>query len=927
MCVLYYTFFGRRFKLRLPPIRVVLKIGVWLFALCIAAVISLHLIVRSEWFLQQARGELERGLDRRVSFSSLSPSLLYGVGICVRDCVIYEKDGRTPCLQSDAILLKVRLFPLLWRSLSLSSVSMARPRLALVRNKDGVWNVEGLLRKEKPAAERTPAGKAAAGKKRGKGRFSISRLRISDGAVTISDPSWSRQVVLKDVNLRAADIAQGALPYINGRVRIEGVPLADLTRGVKELRRMSVTSGSLSGPVVVAGWLGKKLQFQATLAAENVHLAYGGRYQTPEHGLAMNVEVWGDGSCAEKVWDIRKISAEFFEGRLRANGSLLALGRNPEARLEIAARNLPWKSIGTLGIPGLSLDGSSVFSAAIQGRKENIGINLALNLRESSLSYGAHITKPAGSAAEMRIALRRAGTSIQWTDAVVQLEGLRLASEGSLRTAGARALKARFTADGSDLKSLNSVLTPGIIAAGKGDMDILLERSLDQPLNSATISGSARVTGGVLRFAGLRQPIMCDAVCTGAGGNVRLGLNTVRVGSSCGDGYLSFDLKRWPEFGCEFNFPVVDTADFAAAARVHREASLPRGTLFVAGAEAAPVESAAARSFLPPLMTELKGRGRVSLGELRMGNLKARGGHGDILLSKGVLSVNGFSLPLYGGESTWKLDAAMSGPEPRYALEGTAARVDLAALLSDLYGYSDALSGWLSLECAASGAGRGWASIEKDIHAKGRFSVHEGRLRTVGLLREIAPLFLLLGQEARCKEFLALGELLKRAPPETRLSRCEGDFIFEGERWGTGNMLLEVTEKPNPMRLLLAGEMGLAGKLSLRGRASFPRGTDYYQQLAPYFPDDGGWITAPFPIPIGGTLSHPRIDLEASREGILSCAAEIGAGRLRKEVEKKIDRALEPKPKTKGEGPKVDDAGREILREASKELLKQMMKQ
>jgi hypothetical protein len=74
-------------------------------------------------------------------------------------------------------------------------------------------------------------------------------------------------------------------------------------------------------------------------------------------------------------------------------------------------------------------------------------------------------------------------------------------------------------------------------------------------------------------------------------------------------------------------------------------------------------------------------------------------------------------------------------------------------------------------------------------------------------------------------------------------------------------------------------------------------------------------------------LNHPRVDLEAARTGILSCAAEIGALRLRKEVEKKIDRALQPKPKKKGESPTADDVGREMLKGASKELLKQMMKQ
>ena len=132
--------------------RKMLIIGACIFALFLAAAIALTITVRSGWFLQQAREELEKGLDRKVSFSSVSPSLLYGVGFRVRDFTLFEKDGRTPCLQSDEILIRVRIIPLLWKSLSLRSLSITRPRLALIRDKDGKWNVEGLLRKEKPAA-------------------------------------------------------------------------------------------------------------------------------------------------------------------------------------------------------------------------------------------------------------------------------------------------------------------------------------------------------------------------------------------------------------------------------------------------------------------------------------------------------------------------------------------------------------------------------------------------------------------------------------------------------------------------------------------------------------------------------------------------------------------------------------------------------
>jgi uncharacterized protein involved in outer membrane biogenesis len=893
----------------------------------LAAAIALRLTVRSDWFLKRAEEEFERGLDRKVSFSSLSPSLLYGVGVRIRDFTLFEKDGRTPCLRADGILIRVRIIPLLWKSLNLSSLSITRPRLALVRDKDGKWNVEGLFRKEKPAAVHGRAGRVATGKKKGRGQFSISRLRVSNGSINISDAAWDRQAVLEDVDLKATDIAQGTLPYLKGKALIKDAPLDDLARAIKETEEMNVRGGSLSGPVSISGWLGERLKFQAKLSVEGVRLSYGKRYEAPERGLAMNVDIRGEGSYLEKAWDIGRIDAELFDGRLKANGSLLSLGREPKAQLKITGRDLLWNEIGTLRIPDLSLDGSSTFSATIKGGKEDLSVNLDVDLGKSGLSYGAAIKKRAGSKMELKIPLRREGANVQWKEAALLLEGLQLASDGSFQTAGVRTLKARLKADDADLKGLNGVLVRKIITGGNGDMDMSFERSLDQPLSSAKVSGSARVAGGELKFSGLGKPVTCDAVCAASDGNVRLGLNTVRIGSSYGEGFLSFDLEKWPAFDCEFNFPVVDSSDFVAASPAQKEALRLPGISFVSAAEAAPIEPQAAQFALPPLLMELEGKGRISCGELRLGKLRARDGRGEIILSKGVLSLDGFSLPLYGGESKWKLTAAMSGPEPRYALEGMATRVELSPLLSDLYGYSDALSGWLSLECLASGAGRGWSAIRDTVRAKGRFSIHEGRLCKVGLLKEIAPLFTLLGREAKCKEFLSLGALFERAPAETRFSRCEGDFGFEGRRWATGNMLLEVARKPAPLRLKLKGQMGLGGALDLRGRVSFPRDSDYYRQLEPYFPDDGGWITVPFPIPIGGTLDRPRVNVDAARKGILSCAAEIGAARLRKEIEKKIDRALEPKPDKKGEKPPASDGGREMLKGVSKELLKQMMKQ
>ena len=75
------------------------------------------------------------------------------------------------------------------------------------------------------------------------------------------------------------------------------------------------------------------------------------------------------------------------------------------------------------------------------------------------------------------------------------------------------------------------------------------------------------------------------------------------------------------------------------------------------------------------------------------------------------------------------------------------------------------------------------------------------------------------------------------------------------------------------------------------------------------------------------TVLRERMRVE---ESVAKCAAGIGKARMRKELEKKIDRVLAPQPKKKGNGTKaprgIEDVGRELLKGGSKEILKQMLK-
>ncbi|MCX6357708.1 MAG: AsmA family protein, partial [Candidatus Aureabacteria bacterium] len=576
--------------------------------------------------------------------------------------------------------------------------------------------------------------------------------------------------------------------------------------------------------------------------------------------------------------------------------------------------------------PGLAITGGGACDLSVAGAGKAMKIDIALDLERSALAWGEGFKKPGGMAAALKVPLRRDGERVRWDGATLRLGGGTLASNGTLDVSGERVLKATLKSEQFPLESLKPLIGERTQLRGMGDVDCALDHNLSKPISEAVLKGTVRVTGGELFVPSLARPVSFDTVCTATPGNVRLGFNTVRLGSSVAEGYAAFELKEWPSFTCDINCPVINSDDFAAPSAAKKAAgkSAPG---WIGSADAAVMQLGVRDS---GYMKMLRGTGRITVGELKLGKLRARGGQARLSLAGGVLTVDDANLPLYDGQVGGKIVADLGGVDQRYALDAKISRVDMTKLLHDAYSYTDALSGTLSADVRATAEGRDAASVKKEICAKGRFSVEKGRLRSFGILQQMSPLFLLLGQQAKCRELASFGELLARAPKDTGLSKCEGGFLLQGDSWGTGDLLLELDDERNPMRLRLDGELRSGGAIRFIGHAAVPRGSGYYTQLEPYFPDEDGWIRLPFPIPIGGTLAQPSIDVEAARGSIVTCAAEVGKMRLRKEIEKKIDRTFEPKPLGPGAAKpggalNAGDIGKELLKGASKELIKKVL--
>ena len=894
-----------------------------------ALFVAFGFAARAPWFLEQARTQIERGVGRKVSFSSLAPSLFPGIGVRAFDFRLYEKDGQTACLDAERIALRVRLLPLLWRTLRIKTVRVDRPRLSLVRDRDGRWNIEDLIEGKK-----APAAGAAAGRPPGpsaRPRVTIAALRVRGGLVTARDEATGREAAVRDLDLVVSRIAEGGLPHLRGGGSFSGVPLAVLLDEIEESRALGVREGLLSGRFTVDGWTGKKLLFSGDLRLSGLGYEIPGIWRSPPGGADFDLRLRGEGAVSEDGWRFSRIAADGLGKRLTGEASFdPAAGGGPTA-VDFAARSLPWDALGEPIGDGRALGGEASFAGAVRREAGRHSAEIELDLSKSRIAYGGVLDKAAGAIATLKLPLLFGETGVSWKDASARLGTAEFLSDGEVATG---ALKARIRSSGLDLREIGGFIAGGAGLSGRGDMDLRVACARGAPLLSAEVSGTVRVPDGEFSAPSLPHPLRFDAVVSCEPGSVRLGLNTLKTGSSLAEGYVRLDLADRPAFDCELNCPRLDGSDFAAAGTSRGGTdgrARPGGQARPGAAEAAAPPLPARPDARPPgFLERLEGRGKVSVGELKLGRLVVRNGRARVRLSNGVAALEEIVLPFYGGEANGTVSSAILDEPPRHSLTAALKNVDLEPLLADIYAYPRRLSGTLSAECVARGAGAGWEEIRTGFAGNGRFSVKNCVLHSNSLLKGLAPLMLMLGTQADCKEFVAMGNLLRASPSEMRLSRCEGTFALDADGWGTGDMVIESADPKNPLRLAIEGEMGLDGVLGFLGTASFPRGSAYYAQLAPYFPDDGGWIALPFPVPIGGTLGEPRVDADAAAGSVARSAAGIGKARVRKELEKKIDKAFAPKIET-GEGKAkpssgLEEVGRELLKGGSKQLLKQMLK-
>jgi hypothetical protein len=162
---------------------------------------------------------VSRALGREVAVSAIGLSLRGGLGLGLRGVRIADDPAFAaagPFLTADRIAMRVRLWPLLRRTLVVDRVRIDAPTIAVVRDAAGRLNVDSLRRQH--AARSAEPGRGTGQKQ----AFQLALLRLRDGTIHYVDEGSGRRFDLTDIALDAHEPALGAPVPIEARATLRG---------------------------------------------------------------------------------------------------------------------------------------------------------------------------------------------------------------------------------------------------------------------------------------------------------------------------------------------------------------------------------------------------------------------------------------------------------------------------------------------------------------------------------------------------------------------------------------------------------------------------------------------------------------------------------------------------------------------------------
>jgi AsmA protein len=422
-------------------------------AVLLLIVVLVPLFINVDSFRPDLEKKISAALNRGVHIGKLEASIFSG-GASASDISIADDPAfnKGPFLHASSVKVGVELIPLIFsRQLKVTSLTVQKPEITLLKNAAGKWNYSTLGSSGKqPAASDSSSGKAP--------EISVAKFEIADGTVRVGRSSGhaaGQASVYQNVDLVARDIsATTAMPFTlsatlpaGGKLEMEGQagPLnqADTARSPFQAKKVSLKHVELAatGFVDPNSGLAGTLDYDGQAESDGHHLSSTGKatvagLKAVKGGQPSKQPVSLDYKSAYNLdSENGTVNADLHTGSstTNASGTLNAKGEDVLANLKIQGKNMAVNDVqgllpafGVVLPSGASLQGGVInMDLAAAGPLDRMVLNGPLNITGTHLS-GYNLSSKLGALAAFT------GNKAGSTDTLIQTfsSGLRVAPEG-----------------------------------------------------------------------------------------------------------------------------------------------------------------------------------------------------------------------------------------------------------------------------------------------------------------------------------------------------------------------------------------------------------------------------------------------------------------------------------------------------------------
>jgi AsmA protein len=362
------------------------------------------------------QSELEQRLVRKVTLGDMHLNLfpprfrVQNLTIADDPAFVTEK----PFVQTHQLDVSVKLLPLLRGNVDIDSLSLQRPNVELIKNRQGTWNFSSL---GGSSASSGPAGH----------RISLAKLAISDGQLAVTDLRGRRRRSVYDhidVDVRnftpngpfSLDVAAHLPGPGTQEIRLQGQggpivgdrPAATAFHGNLELKQVEIAGlrTFLDSPALAN--TDGVLSGQTKISSESGTLAANGRTSVQNArmgGLALGYPITADydvtDDVATDVITIRSTTLTLGTTPIVVNGTVNTAPTPPQVDIRLRADNVSMTEAAKLAAgsgvglaPGTNVEGTMSADIQARGAADKPALSGVISGREVQIS-GKNIPQPA----------------------------------------------------------------------------------------------------------------------------------------------------------------------------------------------------------------------------------------------------------------------------------------------------------------------------------------------------------------------------------------------------------------------------------------------------------------------------------------------------------------------------------------------------